>query len=100
MYDGSTIVHFRENAVSYQSRRKASKAGLTVMGEMVLYRLSALGELGVYLYNHDKQNKAIYQRIGLRYRLSKSLYSQISLKTHLNVADYLEFGFSYKINSN
>jgi hypothetical protein len=100
MYDGSTLVHFKEDGISYQSHLKASKCGLTVIGEMVLYRLSAFGGLGAYLYNHDKQNKAIYQNIGLRYRLSKFLYSQISLKTHLNVADYLEFGFSYKINSN
>ncbi len=96
MFDGSTLVHFREDSVPYQSQLKASKLGLTLMGEMKLYRLSAFGNFGAYLYNHDKQNKAIYQRIGLRYRLSKSIYTQIALKTHLNVADYIEFGIAYK----
>jgi len=97
MYDGSTFVHFSEDSVSYQCRLKASKLGLTLMGEMTLYRLSAFAGLGVYLYNHDKQIDPIYQRIGLRYRLCKFFYAQIALKTHRNVADYLELGIGYKL---
>lgn len=99
MYDGSTFVHFREDSVSYQSRLKASKLGLTLMGEMALYRLSLFGGLGLYLYNHDKQINPIYQRIGLRYRLNRSVYAQLALKTHFNVADYIEAGIGFKINS-
>jgi len=97
MYDGSTFVHFREDSVQYQSRLKASKLGVAFMGEMSLNRLSAFGNMGVYLYNHDKQISTIYQKIGLRYRLTKSVYTQIALKTHLNVADYIEFGVGFKL---
>ncbi len=92
MYDGSTIKHFRDDYVKYNSKLKASKVGVTIMSEVALNRLSAFANLGSYLYNHDKQNDALYQRIGLRYRSCKSIYSQIALKTHLNVADYIEFG--------
>ncbi len=92
MYDGSTLVHFKEDSIPYHSKLKTSKIGFTLMGEMTLYRLSAFGNLGVYLYNHDKQINSIYQRIGIRYRLTKSFYTQIALKTNLNVADYIEFG--------
>lgn len=98
MYDASTLNHFEDKNIPYQSKLKASKIGLTLMGEMTLYRLSAFGNLGVYIYNHDKQNKSVYQRIGIRYRLSDSFYSQIALKTHLNVADYIEFGIGFKVN--
>lgn len=97
MYDGSTLAHFREDSVRYKYRIKASKIGLALLGEMSLYRLSAFGNLGFYLYNHDKQVSFIYQRVGLRYRLAKSMYVQGSLKTHLNVADYLEFGAIYRL---
>lgn len=97
MYDGSTFVHFREDSVKYKSRLKASKLGSALMIELNLYRLSAYANFGVYLYNHDKQISAIYQRIGLRYRITKSLYTQFSIKTHLNVADYVEVGIGYRL---
>lgn len=97
MYDASTIKHFRDDSVKYNSKLKASKVGVTIMSEMALNRLSAFANLGIYLYNHDKQNDLLYQRIGLRYRMSKSFYSQISLKSHLNVADYIEFAAIFKL---
>lgn len=97
MYDCSTIKHFRYDSVKYNSKLKASKVGVTIMSEMALNRLSAFANLGIYLYNHDKQNDIIYQRIGLRYRVGKSLFSQISLKTHMNVADYIEFAIAFKL---
>jgi len=97
MYDASTIKHFRDDLEKYNSKLKASKVGVTIMSEMALNRLSAFANLGIYLYNHDKQNDALYQRIGLRYRFCKSLYSQIALKTHMNVADYIEFAIVFKL---
>lgn len=97
MYDGSTIKHFNDDSVKYNSRLEASKVGLTIMAEMALNRLSAFANLGIYLYNHDKQNQLLYQRIGLRYRMSQSVYSQIALKTHMNVADYIEFAIAFKL---
>jgi hypothetical protein len=97
MYDGSTFVHFKDDSVSYKSQLKASKIGLTCMGEMTLNRLSIFANMGVYLYNHDRQIDPIYQRIGIRYRLSKSFYTQLAVKTHLNVADYIEFGVGFKL---
>jgi len=92
MYDASTFVHFREDSIQYHSQMKASKLGICGIGEMSLYRLSIFWGLGVYLFNKDKQVDPIYQRIGLRYRLNQSLYAQLALKTHLNIADYIEFG--------
>jgi len=97
MYDGSTFVHFREDSVPYHSRFKASKAGISLLGEMSLYRLSAFGNLGIYIYNYDKQLSAIYQKVGLRYRITESIHTQIALKTHLNVADYFEFGVGLRL---
>jgi hypothetical protein len=97
MYDGSTFVYFREDLIPFDSKLKASKLGLTLMGEMALDRLSAFANFGVYLYNHNKRIDPVYQRIGLRYRFNKFLYTQIALKTHLNVADYLEFGIMIAI---
>jgi len=91
MYDASTIKHFKDDSIRFGSRLKASKFGPTLVGELTLNRLSSFVNFGIYLYNHDKQNTLLYQRIGLRYRISKSFYSQIALKTHMNVADYIEF---------
>ena len=99
MYDGATFRRFEQESVQYKSRLKASKVGLTFMGEMSLDRLSAFANFGVYLYNFDKKDDPVYQRIGVRYRFNKIFYGQISLKTHLNVADYLEYGVILAIPS-
>jgi hypothetical protein len=100
MYDGSTFGYFREESVQYDSRLKASKLGLTIMGEMALNRLSAFANFGTYLYNYNTKDDPVYQRIGLRYRFNRFLYTQVALKTHLNVADYLEWGIIIRLPKN
>lgn len=96
MYDGSTLLHFKLDSIPYQSKLKASKLGFAIMGELSLYRLSAFANFGIYLYNIDKQNKVVYQKIGIRYRLTNAISAQIVLKTHSTVADYFDLGIGYR----
>jgi len=52
--------------------------------------------LGTYLYAKYKEDGSVYQRVGIRYLISKNFYANISLKTSKGVADYTEFGFGYR----
>lgn len=100
MYDDATFYHLDEDSVSYSAKYSATKVGAGIQFEMALDRLSAFAACGVYLYNIDKQVGPLYQRVGLRYRLSSLIYTQLALKTHLNHADYLEFGVAFNFNAN
>jgi hypothetical protein len=40
-------------------------------------------------------NGALYHRFGLRYSFARSLYAQLTLKTHFAKADYGEIGIGY-----
>ncbi len=99
MYDNSTLVHFKKDSVSYTYNAEATKIGAAFQGEILLDRLSAFGGIGIYIYNRDKQVRTLYQRIGLRYRVTNFFYAHIALKTHLNFADYLELGVSYNLKA-
>jgi hypothetical protein len=60
--------------------------------------LSLSLQIGDYLYNKLRvaNKEKLYQRISLRYRFSNRLWIYAGLKTHWNVADYIEFGVAFK----
>lgn len=53
---------------------------------------------GFYLLDKWKVDGLLYHRFGLRYRISESWFTQLTLKTHFAKADYGEFGFGYSLN--
>jgi hypothetical protein len=60
--------------------------------------------LGVYL-NRNKLNderRAYYERIGLRYRFDNNMFAGVTIKAHLEVADFVEWtvGFTLKNDKN
>lgn len=58
-------------------------------------RIGLRTDLGVYVLRPVLSEKPFfYNGIGLEYRLSQDWIVRSRLKAHLNVADYMEFGFS------
>lgn len=68
------------------------KGGLSIAHNLVFDRTSFLFATGAYLYNNDDTDGRIYNRIGFRYNATNSLFFNLTLKSHLFVADYLEWG--------
>ena len=66
-------------------------------------RLSILGQSGIYIYNPFRERGLIPTKLGIQYYLFKPANTQIRhqlragiyLKSHLAVADYVEFGLAY-----
>jgi hypothetical protein len=52
--------------------------------------------LGTYLHAKYTEDGKIYQRIALRYIISKNIFTNISLKTSKGVADFVEWGIGYQ----
>ncbi|HLV45631.1 MAG TPA: acyloxyacyl hydrolase [Flavobacterium sp.] len=65
--------------------------------EMHLNRLSLEGNVGIYVYDKYKENGALYQRLGLRYYVTKNWFGSMSLKTHFAKAEAFELGIGYKL---
>jgi hypothetical protein len=65
--------------------------------EAQIYKIILGIQLGTYLYAKYDEDGKIYQRIALKYVLSKNLLLNISLKTSKGVADFVEWGVDYRI---
>jgi len=57
-------------------------------------KLSLIIHMGYYVYAKYKE-KPIYSRYGLRYAITDKILLNFSLKAHLGVADYVEYGIGY-----
>lgn len=73
------------------------RAGLVAGHEVLFGKVSLLTQLGIYLYRPYKSDKAIYQRYGLKYRITEQLFAGISLKSHYGKADAVEWGIGVRL---
>lgn len=64
---------------------------LLVGHELWLGKIAIMTHVGGYLYTPGNEYKPIYQRVGIKYRPFWWLYSSVSLKTHLSVAEFIEW---------
>lgn len=73
------------------------RVALTGAYEIQFGKLSIPLQLGFYVYDPFKKDLFMYSRIGWRYRVGKRLVLNMTLKSHMAVADYAEMGFGYLI---
>lgn len=99
MCDQSHGAILERNNVAYISDWELAKLGVAVNAEIILDRLSLILHFGGYYHNlsRDIRNQWVYQRVGLRYQLTPRLWAHLALKTHWNLADYIELGLAVKV---
>ena len=73
------------------------KAGVAPGYELVLGRVTIVGQFGVYLRTVYKEDGLFYHRIGSRIQLTEHLRLNLLLKSHFAVADYFEWGLGYTL---
>ena len=89
--DNATREHIRQRFTD--DRPDYRRVGLAVGHELFYDRISVLTQVGVYLYRpYQELYQPIYQRIGLRYALTKHLLGNFTLKVHGGRAELVEFG--------
>lgn len=96
-YDLASKYTIDISGIEYDSQWQTTKWGVTLTTELMFHRLSAAFALGVYTYNLNPKDDRLYQRVGLRYNVTNRFRLHLALKTHLNVADHIEFGVGYTI---
>lgn len=67
------------------------RVGLFVGHELFINKLSIETQLGYYIYKPFKYEVSVYQRLAMKYYLTKSLFTGFGLKTHGGRAEAIEF---------
>lgn len=95
---------FYDSSVESQLLRKAKPfkpsyaymSGLHVSQEFIYNRYSFILQEGVYIGLTEKLNgRAIYTRAINRYKFGSHLFVNITMKSHLHILDFPEFGIGY-----
>ena len=59
--------------------------------DLILGRFIFSTDLGVYIYSPFQRKDEVYQRYGLTYNISKSVFTGLNIKAHRHVADFMDF---------
>lgn len=73
------------------------RIGIFVGHELLINRFSLEAQVGVYAYQPFKKDIPIYDRVGLKYYITDKFFGGFTIKTHLFLAEALEFGIGYRI---
>jgi len=73
------------------------RVGLFTGYELQINKFSVEAQMGYYVYSPFKFLGPLYQRIGTKYQINKTVFSSFSLKTHAANAEALEFGIGVKL---
>ena len=67
------------------------RVGVFVGHELFINRISLEAQIGYYVYQPYKYDIPVYDRLGMKYYLTKKVFTGISIKTHVFLAEAMEF---------
>ena len=70
--------------------------GVHASFEAVFNKLVLSIQAGTYIFTNYTDDGVIFQRVGLKYFVTKNILANITLKTSAGVADFIEWGFIYR----
>lgn len=119
VYDGTT--KFRRTYLTTNEFENKIRIGVSLQPELVFGKLTAGFHLGLYLYNPlrnlepyaeakvsplnkpliygydiEKEDGWFYTRASLKYAFTKHVFASLGLKTHLQKAEFIEWGLGYR----
>ncbi|HOY33270.1 MAG TPA: acyloxyacyl hydrolase [Bacteroidales bacterium] len=95
-YSESVVEMMHRRNIPMNSKLEAIRPGLSFVYMMNFSRLSFITQLGAYIYNKEKSDGYIFDRVALQYTVKDHYLFQIGLKTHLARAEVLEMGIGYR----
>ena len=96
-YDGSDekILEFEGNEPEH--RISVVKTGITGGYELAFSKMAIMLNLGINLTGADKSDGYVYEKLALRYNITKKLFGSLTLKALYGRADFLTLGVGYRI---
>jgi len=94
----STVYAFIVNGGAFQEKERIRSVRISIFfgDEIVINKLSLLGQLGVYIYNPFLMVNSLYSRLGIQYNFLDTgkikMHTGVYLKSHYARADYFHLG--------
>ncbi|MES2748182.1 MAG: acyloxyacyl hydrolase [Bacteroidota bacterium] len=73
------------------------RVGLFIGHELFVNRISLETQMGYYIYEPYKNDISVYNRVGMKYYFTKKIFAGFTIKTHLFLAEALEFGVGVRL---
>jgi hypothetical protein len=75
-----------------------AKLGINAAYELMLDRLSFMIYFGAYITGKEKSEGNIYQRVNLKYLITKNIFLYLTLNGHFGRAEYIGLGTGYQLD--
>lgn len=73
------------------------RIGVFVGHELFVNRISLEAQIGYYVYEPYKHDIPVYDRVGMKYYFTPKIFGGFTIKTHLFLAEALEFGIGVRL---
>jgi hypothetical protein len=73
------------------------RVGIFVGHELFINRLSLEAQLGYYVYQPYKMDIDMYDRLGIKYYITKNCFAGLGVKTHGFMAEATEFALGIRL---
>jgi hypothetical protein len=94
--DRSLPFQLEEKANGHSYLENTLRSGIFGSAGIRMGNFDGYFQMGAYTYNRYKEDGNIYNRLLLRYALSKKSFISFGLKSHFGKADYFEWGLGIK----
>lgn len=94
------FIKYKANAypeLNINPKTDYKRVGLFVGYELFINKISLEAQVGYYVYRPFVNDIAIYDRVGFKYHFTPKLYTSFSVKTHMFLAEALEFGVGVRL---
>lgn len=88
-------IAYPEDGLRYDTDYK--RVGIFIGHELFINRLSIETQLGYYVYDPAGLDNTIYDRVGLKYYITKKIFGALAVKTHGFMAEALEMGIGIRL---
>lgn len=95
-HDGSDKMELERRYVIVENNSQITKLAVNLAYELVMDRMSFLFNVGMYFRGLDRSEGDVFQRFTLKYLVTKNLFANMVLSTHLGKAEYVGFGLGYQ----
>lgn len=94
------FIEYKSNAypeLNIDPNTDYKRVGVFVGYEMFVNKISLEAQVGYYIYRPFVNDIALYDRVGFKYHFNPKLFASFSVKTHMFLAEALEFGVGVRL---
>ncbi|MEQ9187098.1 MAG: acyloxyacyl hydrolase [Cryomorphaceae bacterium] len=90
------LLKYRRSLSEEVSNAENTQVGLRAGYNVHIDKMMIFLQIGGYVLDDYRRDRAVYNRVGMRYFFNESIGINLTLKTHLFKADYAELGIAYR----